>query len=119
MIRALLITILTILFSINSANAQVDLDIENMSLEQAQAELRKYLTDDVVNASKPLNNTIDFMANNYSEQDLKALIKNFELVARKSAEKQGMEYVPYDRKIDINNPAQVKRFLKNRINIIF
>lgn len=116
--KALLITALSIILSAGAVCAQVA-NSENMSKEEAVIALKEYLTEDLVTASQPLNNDIDFVAKNYSEKELKALIKNYELITRKAAIREGNEYVPYDRRIDVDNPPEVKRFLKHRIDMIF
>lgn len=81
--------------------------------------LHELRDEDTVKAAVPLNRKIDYIAGNYDENDLKLLIKNFEKTNRGTAQKQGKEYVPYDRRIDVNNPEEVKRFLRRRVDIIF
>ena len=85
---------------------------QESTLEEIIAEHRKQ-------AAEPLNERIDYISQNYSEKELKDLIINYEKMTRKVAQNKGIKYVPYDRKIDVNDPKKVKRFLKNRTDIIF
>ncbi len=87
--------------------------------EQIEQEIKSYLSDDLVEASKGLNQNVDYISNNYSEAQIRQTIKNYELLHKKAAKKQGKDYVPYDKQIDVNNPKDVKRFLKKRTDIIF
>lgn len=94
-------------------------EISEEEVERARQVIKENLTEDVVEASKPLNKSIDYITTNYSERQLKDLIRNSELIERKSSLKNGHEYIPYDRKINVNNPAEVKRFIKKRSKIVF
>jgi hypothetical protein len=115
--RALFIILSALMFGIGNVNAQIS--ATDMTKAQAEKALKGYVTDDVEKASQPLKKSINFIAGNYSESELKALIKNYEMAARKSAYKQGKPYIPYDKRIDVNKPSEVKRFLKKRADIIF
>ena len=110
-----LILILALIIGIVDAHAQTE-----MTPEEAQRILREdFLTDDVVNATRPVNESLDFMARNYSEKELRNVIRNYELLERKRAAREEREYLPYDRKIDIKNPDEVKRYFKKRTNVVF
>lgn len=91
----------------------------DISAEEAKRQLKEILTEDVVKAAEPLNKKIDYIARNYDENDLKLMIRNMEKTDREAAKMQGKDYIPYDRRIDVNDPEQVKRFLRKRIDIIF
>ena len=90
-----------------------------LSPAATEMKLREILNDDIKDAAKPLNSKLDYMADAYSDGELRALIKNYEMTNRKLAARQGKAYVPYDRKIDVNDPAKVKRYFRKRIDIIF
>lgn len=116
--KELLFAITLSLFVLASP-ARAEMSDEQIELEKARNTIKVLVTDDVVRSSQPLNNNIDYIAGNYSEDELKSLIRNYEKITRKVAIKQGKEYVPYDRRIDVKNPEEVKRYLKRRSDIIF
>lgn len=92
----------------------------DMSPEQAQEAINKrFLTTETVEITKGLKKQTDYVAENYQEGELRRLILNMEKLARKTARKNNNEYIPYDRRIDVKNPQQVKRFFRNRINAIY
>lgn len=114
--RVVFIAVASLLFSFPLHAQTTTAEDEAAADMQKLQELRD---EDTVKAAVPLNRKIDYIAGNYDENDLKLLIKNFEKTNRGTAQKQGKEYVPYDRRIDVNNPEEVKRFLRHRVDIIF
>lgn len=102
-----------------ASTAQAQYAQEKMSTAKAHATIEKALTEDVKNASKALNTKIDYIATNYDDGELRALIKNYEKTNRKLAARKGIPYVPYDRRIDVQNPQKVKRYFRKRVDIIF
>ena len=104
-----------------SAFAQLEGVIpEDISPVQAQRIINEeFLTEEVAKTTAPLKKHVDYIAENYEERPLKELIKNAEEIERKVARKLDEDYVPYDRKINVKNPEQVKRFFRKRINVIY
>ena len=84
-----------------------------------RATIDKTLTEEVVEAARPLNSKLDYIAATYDAGDLRALIKNYEKTNKKIAARQGKTYVPYDRKINVEDPQKVKRYFHKRVDIIF
>lgn len=116
--KALVILSILCLVLITST-AQAQYTQEKMSPAKAKATVAKALTEDVTNASKTLNAKIDYIATNYDDAELRALIRNYEKTNRKLAAREGKPYVPYDRRIDVQNPQKVKRYFRKRVDIIF
>lgn len=114
-----LIILYILCFACFASTAQAQYAQEKMSPAKARATIDKTLTEDVENASKSLNNKIDFIAANYEDWELRALIKNYEKTNRKLAARKGEAYIPYDRRIDVQNPQKVKRYFRKRVDIIF
>ncbi|MBP3546590.1 MAG: hypothetical protein J6K16_05620 [Alphaproteobacteria bacterium] len=104
-----------------SAFAQIEGAVpEEISPAQAQRIINEdFLTEEVVKTTAPLKKHIDYIAKNYEERPLRELIKNAEEIERKVAKKLEEDYVPYDRRIDVKNPEQVKRFFRKRISVIY
>lgn len=104
-----------------SAFAQLEGVIpEDISPVQAKKIINEeFLTEEVVKTTAPLKKHVNYIAENYEERPLKELIKNAEEIERKVARKLEEDYVPYDRKINVKNPEQVKRFFRKRINVIY
>ncbi len=93
---------------------------EEVSPMQAQRIINEeFLTEEVVKTTAPLKRHVDYIAKNYEERPLREMIKNAEEIERKVARKLDDEYVPYDRRIDVKKPEQVKRFFRKRINVIY
>ena len=110
---------------VNASNEENDVNIqstntkEKMTIEQAQKKINETLNDNLTKAAKPLNNKVDYISHSYDEGDLRALIKNYEKTNRKIAKRQNKTYIPYDQKIDVNDPQKVKRYLRKRVDIVF
>ena len=79
----------------------------------------EFLTPEVVENTKTLKHSIDYMAENYSENDLHKIILYREEAARKIAKKLDKQYVPYDRRIDVKKPDDVKRYFRSRVDTIY
>ena len=93
---------------------------DDMSSAQAQRIINEdFLTKEVVETTAPLKKHIDYIAENYEERPLKELIKNAEEIERKVAKKLDEDYVQYDKRINVKNPEQVKRFFRKRISVIY
>ncbi len=103
----------------NDVNIQSTNTKEKMTIEQAQKKINETLNDNLTKAAKPLNNKVDYISHSYDEGDLRALIKNYEKTNRKIAKRQNKTYIPYDQKIDVNDPQKVKRYLRKRVDIVF
>ncbi len=116
--RQVLLALVLCFLLVPTTQAQ-SVEQDEMTPEQAQSVIEKTLTEDVKNASEQLNTKVDYIATRYDDNELKALIKNYEKINRKMAARQKEPYIPYDRKIDVNNPDKVKRYLRKRIDIIF
>ncbi len=114
----MLVVLSVFCFGISAAEAQYNPDA-NAELAAARTAVKEIRTKDVVTAAKPLNNKIDYIAGRYDAGELRALIKNYEKTNKKIAARQGKAYLPYDRKIDVNNPQKVKRYFRNRVDIVF
>lgn len=114
----MLVVLSAFCFSVSVAQAQYNSDA-NADLAAARATVKEIRTKDVTTAAKPLNNKIDYIAGAYDAGELRALIKNYEKTNKKIAARQGKAYIPYDRKIDVNNPQKVKRYFRNRVDIVF
>ncbi len=115
--KHILLIIVAVCFGSVSAKAQYG---ETPSPQAAaQTTIDKVLTEDVVEAARPLNKKIDYIATTYDSGDLRALIKNYEKTNKKIAARQGKAYIPYDRKINVNDPQKVKRYFHKRVDIIF
>lgn len=106
-------------FCLITISAQAEVSEVAQTPAAAEMAIKEIMTEDVITASQPLNDKIDYIAKNYSESDLKYLIKNYEKTNKKVAARRGKAYVPYDKKIDVNNPAKVKRYFRKRVDIIF
>lgn len=106
-------------FLLAAGAVQAQVDEVMMRPTVARATIKETLTEDVIEAARPLNGKIDYIASTYDEGDLKALIKNYEMTNRKTARRQKKAYVPYNRKIDVNDPQKVKRYFHKRVDIIF
>lgn len=87
--------------------------------EAQQAINEKFLTDDVVKASSALKQHVDYIAVNYEESQLRDIIRNTEEVERKTAKRLGRVYQPYDRRINVKKPQEVKRYFRKRIDAIY
>jgi len=120
MLKTVLIILGILICGGNSALAQAESEMEKeMTPEEIQQQLDELFPEEDRKAAEPLNKKIDFIAKNYDKNDLKLIIRNFEKVNRETAKRQEKDYIPYDRRIDVNAPDQVKRFLRRRIDIIF
>ena len=93
---------------------------ERLTPEQAQKIIdTRFLTPEQVKATAGLKTQIDYMAENYREAELRRVILNMEKLNREMAKRNNREYVPYNQRIDLKNPDQVKRFFRSRIDTIF
>ena len=113
-----LILLCLLCFGSASVQAQYN-EPSQMSERKARSTIEKTLTEDVKNAAVPLNSKLDYIARNYDDSDLRALIKNYEKTNRKIAAHKGETYKPYDQRIDTQNPQKVKRYFRKRVDIIF
>ena len=115
--KRILLIVAVVCFGSISAEAQYG--NESMRPAAARATIDKTLTEEVVEAARPLNSKLDYIAATYDAGDLRALIKNYEKTNKKIAARQGKTYVPYDRKINVEDPQKVKRCFHKRVDIIF
>ena len=91
-----------------------------ISPEKAQKIINsEFLTPKVVKNTGGLKSDIDYITNNYSEGDLHKLILSREELERKVAKQLGETYVPYDRKVNVKNPSDIKRYFRARSNVIY
>ena len=115
--KRILLIVAVVCFGSISAEAQYG--NKSMRPAAARATIDKTLTEEVVEAARPLNSKLDYIAATYDAGDLRALIKNYEKTNKKIAARQGKTYVPYDRKINVEDPQKVKRYFHKRVDIIF
>lgn len=114
--KNLLIALAVCIVIPHSAFAQT----KEMSPAEAQMAINeKFLTDDVVKASSTLKQHVDYIADNYKEAELRNIIRNTEEIERKTAKRLGKAYAPYDRRIDVKKPQEVKRYFRKRLNAIY
>lgn len=114
--KRILLIVAVVCFGSISAEAQYG--NESMRPAAARATIDKTLTEEVVEAARPLNSKLDYIAATYDAGDLRALIKTTKN-QQKIAARQGKTYVPYDRKINVEDPQKVKRYFHKRVDIIF
>ncbi len=114
--KNLLIALAVCLAMSHSAYAQT----KEMSPAEAQMAINeKFLTDDVVKASSALKQHVDYIADNYKEDELRNIIRNTEEIERKTAKRLGHTYTPYDRRINVKKPQEVKRYFRKRLDAIY
>lgn len=92
---------------------------EMTPIEAQQLINEKFLTDDVVTVSASLKQHVDYIADNYEEGELRDIIRNAEEVERKIAKRLERTYEPYDRRINVKRPQDVKRYFRKRLDAIY
>ncbi|MBQ8677335.1 MAG: hypothetical protein IJ529_02560 [Alphaproteobacteria bacterium] len=80
---------------------------------------RDFLTEDTIKATDSLRSQVNYVAENYEEAQLKRIIRNMEEMERKASRESETLYVPYDRRINVKKPDDVKRFFRKRIKTIY
>ena len=104
------------LFASDSVYAQSS----EMTPELAQKIINtEFLPPQAAENTKTLKQSVDYVAENDSEASLRKIILYREEAERKIADKLNKKYVPYDRRIDVKKPEQVKRYFRSRLDAIY